>query len=71
MLLQVLDSNVTELALQLVLVLLGVGKALVDAILVKGCGRLQLGRKEEGGVLSAGTVLAAFIPTTVLQYPSL
>lgn len=38
MLLQVLGSNVTELALQLVLVLLGVGNTLVDAILVECCG---------------------------------
>lgn len=47
MLLQVLDSNVTELALQLVLVLLGEQKKkLVDAILVKYCGR---GCSWEGG----------------------
>lgn len=38
MLLQVLGSNVTELALQLVLVLLGVGNTVVDAILVECCG---------------------------------
>lgn len=38
-LLQVLGSNVTELALQLVLVLLlRVGNTLVDAILVECCG---------------------------------
>lgn len=36
--LQVLGSNVAELALELVLVLLGVGNTVVDAVLVECCG---------------------------------
>lgn len=69
MLLQVLGSNVTELALQLVLVVLGVGNTPVDAILVEYCGG---GCSWEGGKVmhcQQVMVLAAPILPAVPQSP--
>lgn len=69
MLLQVLGSNVTELALQLVVVLRGVGNTVVDAILVECCGG---GCSWEGGKVMCCQqvmVLNALILPVVPQSP--